>query len=436
MSTTHPMEKGPEGIRFLVEDHTLPISVMTMALPTGSLQDPIGKEGLAYLTSKMLSRGAGDLSQVQIAQAVERLGSSLGIAVHRENITVGGDALSRHLNQFEALVQLILSQPTFPEEELTKLKRLVMIEHRQLRDNDAGLAQRGFLRRLYRDHPYGRLMTGTDATISAINRDDVRRFYGEHLRSGNTVCGAAGNLDQARHGQWVEHTVGSLPPGDEARASVPKTVPPSGVDLRVVNKASRTQTQVFMGQTTISARHPDYLPLLVGHTLFGGTFTSRLTQEIREKRGWSYGAYSALSADRHLGTFMMRFYPATADTLSAIKVSDDLFQHFVKDGATDDEVDFAKRYLTQNHVFSMETPEKRLNEIISAHQQGHSRDWLDTFVSRIDAITAADVNRAVKAHLDPDRFVVTILGTASALMSEFETWDRAAGFEVIEHLEV
>ncbi len=152
------MEKGPEGIRFLVEDHTLPISVMTMALPTGSLQDPIGKEGLAYLTSKMLSRGAGDLSQVQIAQAVERLGSSLGIAVHRENITVGGDALSRHLNQFEALVQLILSQPTFPEEELTKLKRLVMIEHRQLRDNDAGLAQRGFLRRLYRDHPYGRLM--------------------------------------------------------------------------------------------------------------------------------------------------------------------------------------------------------------------------------------------------------------------------------------
>ena len=177
----------------LVEEHTLPIVVVNLVLRAGALADPVGKEGLAFLTAQMLTRGAGALSQEAIADALDFLGSSLSASVGRETMGLGGDALVRNLDTFVGLMARVLLEPTFPADELDKVKRQTLAELAQVRDNDSALCQRAFVRTLFAGHPYGRPAKGTEESIARITRDDLVAFHAEHYRGSDVLVGAAGD---------------------------------------------------------------------------------------------------------------------------------------------------------------------------------------------------------------------------------------------------
>ncbi|TNF34905.1 MAG: insulinase family protein, partial [Deltaproteobacteria bacterium] len=177
----------------LVEDRGRAISTWILSLPVGALLDPPGKEGLAYLTGQMLLRGAGGMDQARFADELDYLGSTLSVGTGRERTTISGDALSRHLDDFEALVAAMLNEPVLDAEELEKLKRQTVAELVQVRDNDAALGQRFFLRRLFAGHPYGRPVKGTEASIPTIDIADVRAFYRERFVAGGALLGASGD---------------------------------------------------------------------------------------------------------------------------------------------------------------------------------------------------------------------------------------------------
>jgi len=416
----------------LIDDHTRPVLGAAVVLPTGCLWDPPGKEGLAYLTGQMLTRGAGDMSREAIADEVDFLGATLSATVGRKSMTVSGDVLSRNLDAYQGLVARVVAEPTFPAEELEKLKRLTIAEIRQVIDNDAALGNRHYARALFTDHPYGRPLKGTPETVAAITRDDVVAFYRQHVRSQSAFVAAAGDVTEARLADFASATVGRLESGGSPPLVVP---PPRAIEqsqVVLVDKPERTQTQVFIGHLSVHSRHPDYTALHIANTYFGGTFTSKLTQEIREKRGWSYSAYSALSTDRHLGSLTLRFGPAVKDTLPAIQLARDLLQEFKDKGPSDDDIAFAKGYLVKSHPFSIDTPGRQLNERLMARLQGRPDRFVDEYMASVEAVDADAVREAVAKHIHPDRMVVAVVCTADDLREPMASWDALSGADAVK----
>jgi len=417
----------------LVEEHTRPIATFTTVLKTGSLDDPPGKEGLSYLTGQMLTRGAGGLSQADFTEQIDFLGSSFSVAVGRHHVTLSGDGLIRNLDALEALVSKVFRTPNFAQEELDKLKRRTVNELLNIRDNDSALAQRSFVRTLFDGHPYSRPLKGTLGSLESITVDDIRQHFERFYRSPGAILGAVGDVTQARTARFMENTLGALPGGVDPHRNITKLDNPESCRLTIVDKPERTQTQVYIGQTTLHANHPDYLAVSVGNIIFGGTFTARLSQEIREKRGWSYGAYSYIHSDQYLGSFLMRFSPAVADTLPALELADSLFTQFVTNGVTDEEVAFAKRYLTNSHPFIIDTSEKRLQEMVSCRLVDRPLSWIDTYLEKVSALSTDDINTALVNHLAPDRLQFSLLATAQTVEENLRGWNRLKQVDIVDY---
>jgi zinc protease len=417
----------------LIEDHTRPLITLAAVLPVNLLDDPAGQEGLTYLTSEMLTRGAGDYGRAALHEELDVLGAQFHVSSSRTGTTLAGDVLSRNLDAYEALVATVLTRPRFEPEEFDKLKRETLAEIAQIRDHDDALGMRFFVRELFGDHPYGRPSMGTEASLANIALSDVVQWYGEHWTNTVLAQAAAGDIEAGRLGAFFAGTVGRLGTGPERDRSVPPARPMSGHLVTLVDKPDRSQTQVFVGQPTIAATHPDYLALLVGNTLFGGTFTARLSHEIREKRGWSYGVSSGLGADRNIGTFTMRFFPANDQTVPAVRLADAMLQSLVSAGGSLTEVEAAKRYLIQSHPLGIETPERELHQRLGLRLLGRDDDWLERFVDEVGAVTPEAVSAALRTHLDPDRMLTTIVCTAASLAEELEAWDRPTATRVVAY---
>lgn len=416
-----------------IADHTRPLVTVASVLPLSLLHDPLGKEGLTYLTCQMLTRGAGGLTRAQLHEELDVLGAQLHVSASRNGMTVSGDVLSRNLDAYQELVGKVLTRPHFDREEFEKLKRQTLAELEQVRDHDDALGSRFFVRELFNDHPYGRPSMGTEASLAQIELEDVRAWY-ERAVGGETVVHAGcGDLSAARMQEFVSETVGRLGPAQLSRPEIPEPSLVDGRPVTLVDKPGRSQTQVFIGQPTIPATHPEYIPLMVGNTVFGGTFTARLSHEIREKRGWSYGVSSSVAADRQIGTMTMRFYPANEQTVPAIRLADAMYQSFVSAGVTLVETEAAKRYLTQSHPLSIETPERELHQRLSLRLLGRDDDWLDGFSERIAAVTPEAIGNALRRHLDPDRMLTTVVCTAADLEEAIETWDRPTATRVVAY---
>ena len=418
----------------LISDASRPIVTLSLNLKVGQLLDPEGQEGLAYLTGQMLMRGTEIRSYSQLNEDLDYLGSSFGIAVGRDRIGFSGDALTRHLEDYESLLGEILTCPTFPSAELEKLRRQLLAEFEAVRDHDPTLGKRQFVKQFYGTHPYGRPLKGTPETLAAIDRDAIQGFFQDHFRAEDLIVGAAGDIDQGRLESFVARTTGGLPQGSTSDYTTrPHQAWADGYHVTLVDKPERSQTQVFIGQPAVDANHADYIPLFLANTIFGGTFTARLSQEIREKRGWSYGAYSYLNADRDMGTFTMRFYPGEADTISALKVTDALYTDFCVNGPTDEEIAAAQRYLINAHPMSIETSEKRLHEQLSGRLVGRPDDWLERCLDEVATLDRETVHAAVKRHLNPNNLVVTIVCTAAHLTKELEEWDKPSTLDIVDY---
>jgi zinc protease len=417
----------------LVEEHSRPITTTVTVLRSGTRSDPPGKEGLAYLTAEMLQRGAGPWNQAKLADEIEFLGSILSVNVGRTTTTVTGDTLTRNLDRYEEIVQTLLTQPRFEPEEFQKLKRQTAADLVHIRENDDMLCQRFLVKELYKEHPYGRPRKGTLETLKSIELSDVKAFYKEHYHGSNALTAAAGDITHERLNQFAVASVGQLPIRAQHHAPPPPVPKLNGIETILVDKPERTQIPVMMGHTTIHANHPDYLPLFVGNIVFGGTFTARLSQEIREKRGWSYGAYSSIHGDQHLGTFLMRFSPSVKDTLPAIELAISMMKAVVRDGVTADELTSAKNYLCNSHAFVIDTSVKRLYELILQQLTGRPDDWLDSFVERVSKLSLSKVNAALANHLDPTAMVLSVVSTADEFHPILNAWDGKGTLSQVDY---
>jgi zinc protease len=247
-----------------------------------------------------------------------------------------------------------------------------------------------------------------------------RRWHEQALRGGNIVFGMAGavSADEVQ-GLWAQH-FGSIPDGECTVTARPEVARRAGRRLCIVDKPDRTQSQILMGHPAPRWVDADFLPLQVATTAFGGTFTARLMNEVRSKRGLSYGASARLGQGRGQRGLVVHVFPSLAQTPETLALVLRLFEEWTKDGLSDDEIDFAKGYLANSFAFNVATPEDRLDLRVAVAVSGLPPDHAETYAQRIRAVPADEVRRAMKAHLHPDDLEVCIVSTAEELQPALE----------------
>jgi zinc protease len=371
--------------------------------------------GLTRLCARLMRRTAGGLGAEEVDARIDRMGASIGLDSGHGSLSVSGSVLERSFDEFMRLLEQILTAPGLAEDELERLKRETLAELTEILDSDQQLAQRWFLRSLFAGHPYGRTVIGSEKTLQAITVNDVRRCYERHFTRRNLIFSFAGAVDRERVERASRAIWQALPPGSAEPPPPPEPVAPKGRRLVFVDKPERTQTQILIGGLGAHPSDSDYFPLLVANTVFGGTFTARLTQEVRAKRGWSYGAYSSLGYDRRRQAFSMWTFPKADDAAQCMALELEMLSDFWKGGITKDELDWAKRYLAQSQAFSCDTAAKRLglelDELTSDLPRGHYA----RFVASVGDVTLEQANRAVQSRLSLEDLTIVVVGTHSVI---------------------
>jgi zinc protease len=411
------------------ENHDLPLVRVLVALATGAADDPPERDGLTNFATELLARGAGGRTRAEIDAGFDALGAGLEIVTDLDGCYFEITVLRKKLDGALALLADVLLRPDFPDGEAEKLRREVRAQLDELRDDDGALARRYFQRALFGGHPYGRTVIGSEPTLDRLGAGDARAWHARAMRGGNLILGFAGDLDEREAEQAVMRHFAALADGGEPPASYPAPPARRGARLTLVDKPDRTQSQILIGQPGPAWGEPDYWPLLVATTAFGGTFTARLMNEVRSKRGLSYGASARVGRGRGRRALAAHVFPSLEQTPETLELVLKLWRDWIERGITNEELKFAQGYLAASFGFSLATPEDRLELRAQVALAGLDADYAARYPERVRAVTLADTRRALAAQSGAD-LEICIVSTAAALQPLLDEAGLLRGVEV------
>lgn len=404
----------------------LPLVQLAVTFHAGGVYDPPGLEGLARITARMLRRGTRTMTGEALEERVDAIGAELAAHVGLGVGTVGIETVTRSVEEATAIVSEVLAEPRFDEAELARLKRQVEAEIVASRDDDEALGARALRGRLFAGHPHGRRVQGTIASVRRITLDDVERHYRRAFCKRNAVLAVGGDLDEETAERLATTAVSGLPEGEILAYPAAEPARREGGRLLIVDKPDRSQCQLTIGTLGADPRDDDYPALVVANTIFGGTFTSRLNQEIRVKRGWSYGASSGLATGRVREAFTIASAPSSEDAGACLALELELLEQLVERGVEESEVGFAREYLRRSHAFEVDTGKKRLQQKLDAALLGVPADFHESVLARVADVGAREASAAVSRRLDPRCLQVVAVATAAehaGALNAVRAWD-------------
>ncbi len=418
---------------FLEESHALPLVDFVVALRGGALLDPEGRAGLTRMTARLLRRGTVDLRSHEVDEELARLGARLSVTIARSSVRLHGTVLARNLEPFVALLARLIREPALRADELGRAKRRILDELRMLREDDHGLADRHLRAFFFGDHAYGQPVGGTGASLRAIRRVDVVAQHARMIRRGGLVFGAAGAIDASTLERLVRAHFSGLPRGEKTDTRVPPPKIAKGRRVLVVDKLDRSQTQLGVALLGIKAHDPLYFPFLVADAAFGGTFTSRLVDEVRTKRGWSYGASSQVTVARQREAWRMWSHPSADNAVACAALELDLVERFVAEGPKRAEVARAKRFLANGRCFEEDTAARRLELHLGAELFGLGDAHVGGFRKAIRGVSRDAAHGAFAARIRPRDAAIVAVGSAKALAGPLGALPGVTEVRVVGH---
>ncbi|MBL0213563.1 MAG: insulinase family protein [Myxococcales bacterium] len=410
-----------------------PLVWFDVAIRGGACADPLGVEGLHRHAALLARRGAGRRDRAELDETLDSLGAAVEVGVSRDAVSLSGLALSRHLDAVIDLAADILAEPTFSEDEHARLLRETPQVLDEIRDDDSALATRWFDWLCSPGHPYGRTSLGTETSLTRIDRASATALWKREVVADNLVIGLAGDIDEAAAQRVVTRLTERLGTGPRPviSAALP-THEARGRRVILVDKPDRTQAQLRFGHLSVGYGHPDTAALAIAEAVFGGMFSSRLMQEIRVKRGWSYGAGCALRRSRLPHWFEIWMAAGIDVAGPAVALTLELFADYANNGPTDDEVDFARSYLVGSMPFHVATARQRMQLAV----RDAVFDLPNGFTARLPEafaqLSASEVRAACRTHLRPDDAVTVAVTTADQAQAPLEA-AAAGALTVVDH---
>lgn len=405
----------------LEKDAGLPLLHLSLAFKRGDTVDPPGKEGASRLLLRLMRRSVRGITPEALDEKIDAMGATLSTDASRSASSISGGCISRSTSEFLSLVEKVVNDPDFSPDEFSRLVLETQSAFTESLDNDSALARRFFVRALFRGHPYENLLGGTKNSIARVTLSDLEELYEVTFRSDQAGLALAGDVSEDLAQQTRQRFLSRLPVAGHATAVRVEPQGPQGRQLTFVDKPERSQTQILIGCLGTHPDDEDHIALFVGHTIFGGTFSGRLSREVRGKRGWSYGAYSDLPYDRMRQGFSLWTFPQASDAADCIRLELDLLQELIENGISDEELDAAKKYLKNSHVFSVDTAAKRAALSLDRFVFELGDDYHQTYLDRIFSVSKEQVDRALRNRLSYKNLEITVLGTFSEIGKDVES---------------
>lgn len=406
----------PNGLRVWTVPHaSIPVATVMLLVRRGAADDPPGKEGLAALTVDMLDEGTGDRSAIQMHESLAGIGAQLDSDIGPDAALLTVTVLSRFMRPALGLLADIVSRPSLREEDFARVRQLRLHRLMQLRDMPGAVADRAFMRLLYGAHPYGHTPLGSDRSLSGLVLDDVHAFHAAFIRPADTTLVVAGDCPHADvvsiaadvFAAWTGAATAPL-------AGPPETLQPAR--LSVISRPGAPQSELRIGHIGVPRNTPDYHALVATNMVLGGQFVSRINLNLREEKGFTYGARTSFDFRRVAGPFSLQVSVQTAATAQAIHESfSEIAGIRESRPVTTEELSLGVAALTRGYARNFETAEQLARAVTQLALYDLPDSYFDDFVPRVEAVTPDDVTRAAQQYLQPERLTTLIVGDYSAI---------------------
>lgn len=403
---------APSGARvYFVENHDLPILDVQMSFAAGSAYAVPGKAGVASLTSALLDLGVQGMDETQIANRLADLGARLSAGADMDRATVSLRTLSAEDKRGPAvdILRAVVTSPQFPAAVFEREKARMIAALKDALTRPEAIASQAFWAAMYPQHAYGR--HATPDSVAGLGRADLVQFHRYRYTAERAALAIVGDLSRAQAEALAQHLTSGLPAGagPEPIHAFGAVELPAASERRVSHPAA--QAHLLVGLPAIKRGDPDYFPLLVGnYTLGGGGFVSRLTREVREKRGFAYSVSSHFLPMVEVGPFQIGLQTKKAQADEALQVTREVLAGFLATGPDADELQAAKQYLVGSFPLRLDSNRKLLDTVSVIGYYGLPLDYLDRYAENVEKVTASDIRAAFARHVKPEHLVTVVVG--------------------------
>jgi zinc protease len=388
----------------------LPMVDIRIVFRAGAARDG-SQGGIASLTNALLDQGAAGLSADEIARGFERYGAELGNGSERDMAWLSLRSLTdaKLLDPSLKLFGKVLSDPDFPRDDFERERQRTLIGLQYEKQKPDAIAKKTFYRKLYRAHPYANHPTGTPESVQALSADDLDAFYRRYYVAQNATVVIVGDLTAKQARRVAERLADSLEEGRPA-GPLPEVVPLGASEEILIEHPSK-QSHVLLGAPGMKRGDADYFPLYVGNHILGGSgLVSRISEEIREKRGLSYSAYSYFIPMQREGPFLMGFQTRNDQRDKALSVLRDTLQAFIDKGPSGDELEAARNNIVGGFPMQVSSNGKIAEYLAVIGFYNLPLDYLQRFTERVEGVTVQQIQDAFRRRIDAERLLNVIVG--------------------------
>jgi zinc protease len=401
---------SPGGIRaYLIRESSIPFLSMSFQFKGGSTLDPAGKEGLAYMASGLLDEGAGGLDSQAFRTELEDLAIRLGFDAGRDDFSGDLRTLNENRGRAFELLRLALTEPRFDQEPVERVRSQILTALARRSEDPNTLASETWFEAAFPDHPYGRPVRGTPETVAGIAVDDLRGFVERRLARDNLIVGVAGDITAEELGPLLDLAFGDL----RAASIAPDVAPtePVGDGRTVVVRRPIPQSVVTFGHGGIARQDPDFYPAYVAnHILGGGGFGSRLTEEVREKRGLAYSVYSYLYTNDYAPLWLGGVGTNNQQAAQSLELIRREIERMRAGEVTEAELNDAKTYLTGSFPLRLTSNDQIAQLLAGIQRENLGLDYLERRNEYVEAVTLDDLRRVAGRLFDPGDLLVVVVG--------------------------
>lgn len=421
------------GLRVLIlEDHRAPIVSLDLTVDgAGAIYEPSDLAGLADMTAQMLSEGTTTRSNAEIQEEIARLGATLSTSSDFGSAvtTLRASGLSRNLEDWFEVVRDVLLHPAFPESEFERLRNQERAALGQQRTSSGFLADERFSAAVFSDHPAAR-RSATEGSLDRMSTEILARWHREHYVPQNAVLGIAGDVDAQDIVNDLNDWLREWSPTDDVETLPPDPEAPDGRTVTLVDRPGSAQTTIYMGGLALKRGDPDYIPLAVTNAVLGGSSAARLFLNLREEKGYTYGAYSTFSALKYPG-----FWRAFADVRTEVTEGalEEFFyeiQRIRDETVPTSELDEVKRSMVARFALSLERPTSLLDYSTTREIYGLPPDYWDTYPTRVMAVTPEVVQAMARKYLIPETIQIVAVGDAGRIRSVMDKYGSVVVYDL------
>ena len=424
--------KLANGLTVLVlEQHKLPTVAFTLWVETGALADPKDLPGLAKTTAEMLREGTAHRSSAQVASDVDGLGASLGASADfgADTTTINASGLSESVDRLLELMSDVVLNPTFPPDEFAIYQKRQLAQVEQLRSRSAFLAQERLHQVLYGDFAAA-VVSATPQSLKTMSPAELKDFHDRYYVPNNALLGVVGNVQfdqvvsliQKYFGTWKGHSMAS--------PDVGKISPPAASKVTLVDRPDSVQTNILAGDIALRRADPDFIPLTVMNRVVGGGPSARLFLNLREKHGYTYGAYSSFTSDIYPGVWRANTEVSNAVTDGSLHELMEEFKRIRTEPVPEGELDEARRAIVASFALSLEQPSTLLNFWMTANYYRLPQDYWDRYPEQVAKVTPEVVERVAKKYVDLDHLQIVCVGDGKQIKDVLKKYGPLEVYDV------